>query len=266
MKDVALQLAREAKFQGLNVLREYLQNYLLWLMQKTGLNLELYFVGGTALRFLHRLPRFSEDLDYSAGPGWKPAGFLAAMKSMQKEIQMAGYDASLYLKEERTVRKASWRFAGLLSELKLSGRKEQKLPVSIEVNTRPPSGWKREKTVVNVHIPVLIQHYDIASMFAGKMAAILTRDYAKGRDFFDLFWYLTKWKGLQPNIKLLNNALAQKNKGQGLLDSGTWKAVLANKVRALDWKAVEQDIRPFLERTEDILTFKKKNLLPLLAS
>jgi len=266
MKDVALQLAREAKFQGLNVLREYLQNYLLWLMQKTGLNLELYFVGGTALRFLHGLPRFSEDLDYSAGRGWKPAGFLAAMKSMQKEIQMAGYDASLYLKEERTVQKASWRFAGLLSELKLSGRKEQKLPVSIEVDTRPPPGWQSEKTVVNVHIPVLIQHYDIASMFAGKMAAILTRDYAKGRDFFDLFWYLTKWKGLEPNIKLLNNALAQKTKGQGLLASGTWKAVLINKVKALDWKAVEQDIRAFLERTEDILTFNKKNLLALLTS
>jgi len=133
------------------------------------------------------------------------------------------------------------------------------------VDTHPPSGWQREKTVVNVHIPVLIQHYDIASMFAGKMAAILTRDYAKGRDFFDLFWYLTKWKGLQPNIKLLNNALAQNTKGQGLLDSGTWKAALANKVRALDWKAVEQDIRPFLERTEDILAFNKINLLSLLA-
>jgi predicted nucleotidyltransferase component of viral defense system len=264
MKDVALQLARQAKSQGLNVLREYLQNYLLWLIQKKGMNLELFFVGGTALRFLHRLPRYSEDLDYSAGPGWKPARFAAAMKGMQKDIQMAGYDASLHLQASGAVHRADWRFAGLLADLELAGRKEQKLSVSIEVDAHPPSGWKREKTVVNIHIPVLVQHYDLASMLAGKVAAILTRPNAKGRDFYDLFWYLTKWATLEPNIRLLNNALAQKTKAYGNLNSNTWKTALADRVGTLSWRAIEQDVRPFLERPEDILAFNRENLLALL--
>jgi predicted nucleotidyltransferase component of viral defense system len=69
MKDIALQKTEEAKDENLNILKEYLQNYILFLMQKVGVNTSLYFVGGTALRFLHRIQRYSEALDllYEAG-------------------------------------------------------------------------------------------------------------------------------------------------------------------------------------------------------
>ena len=55
MRDIALQVARESKDRKINALREYLQNYLLFLMQKTKMSESLYFVGGTALRFLYRI-------------------------------------------------------------------------------------------------------------------------------------------------------------------------------------------------------------------
>jgi len=146
-------------------------------MQKVGVNTSLYFVGGTALRFLHRIRRYSEDLDLL-------------------------YEAGLTLQES------------------------QKLPIAIEVDTNPPPGWKEEKTIVDVHLPVLLQHYDLPSLFAAKLAAVLTRAYTKGRDIYDLFWYRTKRKELFPNFTFLNNALSQKRKNQIWLHEQNWLEIL----------------------------------------
>ncbi len=75
MREIALQIVRETKDRKLNALREYLQNYILFLMQKTSMSGSLYFVGGTALRFLYRIRRYSEDLDFSASGGWHAGDF-----------------------------------------------------------------------------------------------------------------------------------------------------------------------------------------------
>jgi predicted nucleotidyltransferase component of viral defense system len=266
MRDIALQVAREAGKQRLNVLREYLQNYILGLVQKTGLYLDLYFVGGTALRFLFRIPRFSERMDFSAGPRWRTAGFAAAMTRIRQELNLAGYDVSLHVNDDRTVQKADLRFPGLLYDLKLVPRREQKLTVSLEVDVHPPRGWRGDRTIVNLYSPVLVQHYDLRSMFTAKIATLLTRDYVKGRDYYDLFWYLSKWKGLEPDPALLKNALAQKAHSREKISRTNWKIVIGKIVRASDWRAIEQDIRPFLERVEDILVFTKDNLLLLLSA
>jgi len=261
MKDLALQTARRAKDQKLNILREYLQNYILFLMQKQELNTALYFVGGTALRFLHRIRRFSEDLDFSAGHGWKKTDFAAPLKKMEAGLEMAGYAVSLHLKEEKTVQRAVVRFSGLLYELGLSPDKNQNLPIAIEVDTNPPAGWAGERTIIDVHWPVLLQHYDLPSLFATKIGAILTRPYMKGRDLYDLFWYRTKWRELLPNFFLLNNALAQMQKKALEVDKENWLIILKEKMMSLKWRNVQEDIRPFLESPDDLDAFTKENLI-----
>lgn len=264
MKDIALLVAREAGDQKLNVLREYLQNYLLFLMQKLEVHTSLYFVGGTALRFLYRIRRFSEDLDFSAAEGWRRPAFSKHMKRMKRELEKAGYALNFHLKEEKSVQRAVVRFSDLLYEMGLSPQKNKNLNVAIEVDTHPPEGWSGTRTIVDIHLPVLLQHYDLSSLFGAKLAAILTRPYTKGRDVYDLFWYRTKWKELKPNFRLLNNALTQMKKSF-VIQEENWLELLSKKIKSLKWKEVQEDVRPFLESLDDLVSFTQDNLLMILA-
>ena len=279
MKDIALQVARERPSLGLHALREYIQNYVLWLMQREGLNMRLFFMGGTALRFLWRIGRFSEDLDFAAGTDWKPEKFAGAMRKIERGLAGAGYDAYLHLGREKTVQRAVFRFA----ELGLVGRREQKLSVALEIDTKPPGGATGAKTLVNVHIPVLIQHHDLPSLLAGKAAAILTSEYIKGRDYFDLFWFLSKWPELEPNPLMFRNALAQKRNREGAGEGAptgrgatneandsrlgqemNWRTLLSQAVSEVRWNVIETDVRAFIEDPDSLLAFTQENLLRLL--
>lgn len=261
MKEIALQVTRESKGQKLNALREYLQNYILFLMQKTGISGSLYFVGGTALRFLYRIRRYSEDLDFSASGNWTAGDFSKYMNKVEEHLEKAGYVCVIKTVSEKVVQKARIGFGGLLYEAGLSHRKEHRLSVHIDIDINPPAGWAGEKTIVDVHIPVVLQHYDLPSMYAGKLHAVLMREYVKGRDLYDLFWYRTKQKELLPNFTLLNNAIAQGREGFPLVTGDNWHEILTEKVRGLDWKVVENDVLPFLEFRDDLETFTQENLL-----
>lgn len=265
MKDIALQIARESKGRQRHVLREYLQNYLLFLMQKTKMNESLYFVGGTALRFLYGIRRYSEDLDFTARKEWMSSHLQLFTDKIDRELERAGYDITMSLKDDKTVQRMMVRFAGLLYELGLSGRKNENISIHLEVDLNPPLGWKEERTVVNIHLPVLIRHYDLPSAFAGKLAAILLRSYTKGRDIFDLFWFRSRWRNLKPNLTLLNNALRQQRSKLEQLEEGNWLRVVRSKIEALDWRDVEEDVLSFLEAEDDLITFSRDSILTLLA-
>ncbi len=264
MKDIALQLAGETGNGKLNRLREYLQNYILFLMQRVGLSGSLYFVGGTALRFLYRIGRYSEDLDFSAGSDWVPEKLPGYIKQMGNQLEKGGYSCTLKTKEARAVQRIVIGFADLLYELGLSHRKGQKLNIHIEIDLNPPGGWKGSKTIVDLHQAVVLRHYDLPSLFAGKMHALLTRQYTKGRDVYDLFWYRTKQGSLLPNFPMLNNAVQQTHPGYAEVTEGNWLKLLREKMGQLDWKTVESDVLPFLEFQDDLLSFKQENLLLLL--
>lgn len=266
MKEIALQIALEAKEQKLNILREYLQNYILFLMQKERMNTSLYFVGGTALRFLYGIRRYSEDLDFSAGEGWSPAAFSERMKRIKNALEKAGYSFTVQVEEEKTIQRAMVRFSELLYEVGLTSQKNKKFPIHIEIDINSPPGWIGQKTIVDIHLPILLQHYDLPSMFAAKLAAVLTRPYTKGRDVYDIFWFRSKWKETLPNFILLNNAIAQKQKDFVRLNENNWIEIIRDKIQSLKWKEVENDVSPFLELKDDLLTFTQENLLLLLTS
>ena len=264
MKDIALQITREAKGEKLHTLREYVQNYILFLMQKTGMSFSLYFVGGTALRFLYRIRRYSEDLDFSAAEDWNASNLSIFMKKIANQLEKSGYSCAVNIKERHGVQKALIGFVGLLYEAGLTHRKEQKLNIHLEIDLNPPKGWVGKKTIVDLHLPVVFQHYDLASLFAGKCHALLMRVYTKGRDVYDLFWYRTKHKDLLLNFELLNNALQQTREGYVKVTQDNWLDILGQSIRSLDWKAIENDVLPFLEFQDDLLSFTQENLLMLL--
>ncbi len=264
MRDIAIQVAREATQNRQHVLREYLQNYLLFLLQKSRYSCHLCFVGGTALRFLYRTRRFSEDLDFSAADTWEAQKFPDLVAQLSARLEEAAYTFSPQTRTHKNVQSAQFRFSELLFESGLAQRKEQNLSIHLEIDSCPPRGAGVEKTVAGLFMPVLLQHYDLPSLLAGKIHDLLTRPYTKGRDLHDLFWFRTQHKGMQPNLILLNNALEQTGYSGEPLTAIDWLDVVREKVAAMAWKQVERDVLPFLQYSDDLLTFTRENLLQLL--
>ncbi len=265
MKDHALELsAREKTSNGkLNILREYAQTLILRILQEQGFFRSTAFVGGTALRFVYGLPRFSEDLDFSI-EGKEKRNFVELARAVKRGLELQGYTISLTYKDTNAVKYAFVKFEGLLHEAALTPHAGQKLSVKIEVDSQAPAGAALETRIVNKHVPLAFLTYDVPSLFAGKIHALLSRRYTKGRDFFDLGWYLSTWKNLTPNFQLLQNALKQTGWKGPLPTEKNWRSLLLEVVQAADWKKVRSDVQNFLERPSDLEVFTKENVLRLL--
>lgn len=248
-----------------SLVREYLQARILLALQEAGAMVPLAFQGGTALRFLYGLPRFSEDLDFALE---RPArgGFELARIAGRVAARLAreGYDVATTTDTRRTVHRTMLRFRGLLHELALSPLASQRIAIRVEVDTRPPAGAVLETTIVRRHALLNVQHHDRPSLLAGKLHAMLQRSWPKGRDLFDLFWYLSDptWPG--PNLVLLENALRQTGWEGPRLDESSWRPAAYARVEALDWRAAERDVAPFLEPGPGAALFGRENLLRLI--
>ena len=247
MKDRALQLVRRApQGQKANVLREYVQAHALLSLQSERAFERLAFVGGTALRFLYGLRRYSEDLDFTLErpTGYRFARLLGRIKS---DLIKAGFDVTLHPHEMEPIHSAFIRLPGLLYEAELSPHLTEKMSIKIEIDTNPPKGATLETTVINRHFLVALLHHDLPSLMAGKLHALLSRPYTKGRDFYDLLWYLSRPESITPNLVLLENALTQTGWRGPKVTFESWKAVVQDKLRELDFREVAQDVGPFLE-------------------
>lgn len=267
MKDYLLELvsAKDGYNAKVNTMREYLQAYVLRVMHDEGIFRSTAFLGGTALRFLYDLPRFSEDLDFSSA-GKLSFDFSALLKKIISEFAAAGYDALLTYNDQKTVNSAFIKFSGLMFEAGVSPLKSQKFSIKIEIDTKPPEGAMLQTRIVNKYFPISFLSYEVNSLFAGKLHALLSRKYTKGRDYFDLGWYLSKWKGLEPNFKLLDNALKQTGWDKDFPTKDNWRDFIYKIVDDTDWKKVKYDVEPFLERLRDIEIFSKENVLKLIKS
>lgn len=249
-----------------NLVREYLQAQVLASLQRAGAMTPLAFHGGTALRFLHSIRRYSEDLDFAlerSSRGYDFRGYLGAVIA---DLRRLGYTADLTrVSDARAVNTAFVRLRGLLHDLGLSDQAEEALAIRIEVDTRPPRGAGLETTVVRRHELLHLQHHDRASLLAGKLHAVLQRPYPKGRDFYDLVWYLSdrEWPG--PNLGMLNEALRQTRWPGPALTGDSWRDAVRRKVLSVGWKELAADVRPFLESAEDRALLTRETLLRLLA-
>lgn len=264
MKEQALALARglDDPDRAVNRLREYLQALVLRSLHEAEAFRPLAFVGGTALRFLHGLARFSEDLDFSLVSG---AGYAGRewMTRVKRDLAFAGFEPQVTWKESRTVHAGWIRLPGILHEAGLSAMPGEKLAVKVEIDTRPPVGGRCERRVVTRHVTFLLQHYDLPSLMAGKIHAAACRGYPKGRDWYDLAWYLSQRPAVKPNLVLLQNALDQ-TEGTGRHEARRWPLLLRRKLDASDIGALEKDVRPFLENRAEARLLTRENLLGLL--
>lgn len=250
--------------QARNVVREYLQARILECLQRAGAFIPLALQGGTALRFLYSLRRYSEDLDFSLDNPSLEFDFQFYLEKLKRLFVSEGYQIEISFNSQYTVQSAFLKFEMLLFELGLSAHENEKITIKIKIDTNPPAGAGFETNLIRKYIFLNLHHYDRASLFAGKLHALLSRKFTKGRDVYDLLWYLSDPDWPAPNFIFLKNALMQTGWTGDFPNEKNWHAILNERLSMLDWQRVVSDVSPFLEDRVEVALLTKANLSSLL--
>ena len=245
------------------IVREYLQMRILYSLQSVGAMIPLAFHGGTALRILYQLPRYSEDLDFALERQPEQYDFRKYLTTIQRDLTAETYDVEVKLNERNVVHSAFIRFRGLLHQLGISPHKSEVLAIKLEIDTNPPLKAGLDTTFIQHHVAVHLQHHNKASLLAGKLHAILQREYVKGRDWYDLYWYLSQHQWASPNVAMLNNALIQSGWEKGAITDDNWRGYVLERLEPLDWAQVVTDVQRFLMKQEELTVFTKKEIARL---
>lgn len=240
-----------------NILQEILQKYVLASLARQGFFVTAIFHGGTCLRIIHDMQRFSEDLDFllkkpSDSFDWDP--FVEGVKRdcMQDGIEFQISDRRTL---DQTVAKRFLKTESIgklmYFNLPFNRHQHKKLRIKLEIDTNPPQGSEFETAYLSFPqiAPVTVQ--TLESGFALKLHALLCRNYVKGRDWYDFIWYCSR--RIVPSTKLLGNALRQQGpwKGDGLTADRSWIIErLHARIGEIDWRLASEDVRRFVPTDE----------------
>ena len=252
------------KLLAIHTVREYLQARILQSLQRAGAMQTLAFHGGTSLRFLYNIPRYSEDLDFALERDPEAYDFRVYLGRIVRDFSAEAYTIDVKLNEKRVVNSAFIRFRGLLHEFGLSVHESEVLAIKIEVDTNPPQQAGLATTSLHKYVPLNLHHHDMATLLAGKLHAILQREYLKGRDVYDLWWYLAQPDWPDPNLVHLNQNLQQSGWAGEPLTPANWQSVVRERLRPLSWSLVWEDVEPFIMDLDGQQDFNKDGLLALL--
>ncbi len=232
--------------ERLNRLREELHHLLLQEADRKGAFKDICFVGGTALRILYGLDRFSEDLDFSTSAEVrKPFDLGRLARSIGASIEAFGFDCKVEkLKLERNVQSCFFSFTGLLPQMDRSFHFQHKLAVRFDVDTNPPAGAVEMVSPVTGDRLYRVRHFTLPSLFAGKLHAVLYRNYTKGRDLYDFLWYMGKHVSV--NLRLLGNAIEQTQGKKISLTKESLQDLLLAKFQKIDFAVAQKEVAPFL--------------------
>ena len=247
-----------------SLVREYLQMRILQSLQRSGAMIPLAFHGGTALRFLYQLPRYSEDLDFALERQPEQYDFRGYLEAIRRDLTADTYTVEIKLNDQKVVHSAFVRFRGLLYQLGLTPHHDEILAIKLEVDTNPPANAILTTTLIQHHVDVHLQHHDQASLLAGKLHAILQRVYIKGRDWYDLYWYLRQPQWASPNIDMLNQALVQSGWEKGTVTDKNWQAHVQERLAPLPWPRVVDDVQHFILKQQELTEFRKETIENLL--
>ncbi len=229
-----------------SLVREYLQMRILQSLQRAGAMIPLAFHGGTALRFLYGLPRYSEDLDFALARQREQYDFRGYLEAVRRDLTADTYSVEIKVNDRKVVNSAFVRFGGLLYQLGITPHHDEIIAIKLEVDTNAPANALLATTLVQHHVDVHLQHHDQASLFAGKLHAILQRTYVKGRDWYDLYWYLRQPQWPLPNFNMLNQAFMQSGWDKGVVTELNWRTHVRDRLHTLTWQHVVADVERFI--------------------
>ena len=238
----------QVQFKQLS-LAEILQHLILQSVYKQNAFKYLTFTGGTALRLLYNTERFSEDLDFSLTQK-EDIKLTVLISKIQKDLLLLGIEFKPHAKDNKVVFKSDFRFPGILKEFNLSSLPEQNLTIKFEVDKNPPKGGNKEVQLISSPVSYSLSVFDLPSLFATKLHAIFYRKYTKGRDYYDLIWYLGKQ--VKPKLKLLNNARRQTHPNEEDFTEENLKKRLIEHLDMVNFKKIKSDVERLIINREKL--------------
>lgn len=219
------------------------------------------FYGGTALRILYGLDRFSEDLDFSLLTKNTPLNLETYLRSVLRELNALGFEVTVEEKKksvDSAVRsafiKANTREhflrIGLSEQDQQRVHSNQVLKIKFEIDTDPPLNFHCEQRPLAFPAPFSVTCFSLPDLFAGKMHVLLFRDYkgwVKGRDWYDFLWFLGQNIPLRlPHLQERMHQLGHLSDNESLTRDSLWK-MLNNRIQQLDVNAAQADVKRFLK-------------------
>lgn len=270
MNNVINEMMKKYSSDGLadkkNVVKEVMQEIVLCGLSRAGFFKKAAFYGGTALRIFYGLDRFSEDLDFSlmqVDDGFELSEYFPMLK---KEI--AAYGLNVEISEKQKSKESAIRSAFLKGNTKehmllfyasdpitskIAG--DEKIKIKFEVDTNPPAGASFEHKYRLLPAPYEVTLYDIPSLFAGKVHAVICRSWKnriKGRDLYDYIFYLSR--GASLNTEHLKARLVQSDawKEEDIFTIDDAKKLLYSRFDMIDFTQAKEDVRPFIKDTSSL--------------
>lgn len=234
--------------------REILQEVALAGLSRSGFFKEAVFQGGTALRILYDVDRFSEDLDFILKQTNQAFRLEHYLKAMRQELESYGIAVSIQdkTKQESTVQKGFLKGEAIEKQLDLQyypmAQRPKKIRIKLEVDTNPPAGSQFETKYLDFPFAFAVTVQDLPSLFAGKSHALLCREYVKGRDWHDFSWYVGRKTPI--NYSFLTHACRQQGPWQGkdIVVTREWYLTkMKNKIEQINWEEAKQDVLRFLK-------------------
>ena len=243
-----------------NALKEIVQELALLGLWRAKFFEHAAFYGGTALRIFHSLPRFSEDIDFSLLQPDREFDLAPYLEAVRVELAAFGFSFRVErrIKRVSTAIESAFIKGGTRINLAHIGTPDylrarlpelQQVRIRIELDTDPPPLAAYEVRTLLTPIPFQVRLFDLPCLFAGKLHAVLCRDWksrVKGRDFYDFIWYLGR--RIPCNVRHLQARMTQTGHWQQSreLEISQLRQLLRQRFQQVDFDQAKRDVRPFI--------------------
>lgn len=239
------------KEEELNTLHEVMQQVTLAGLYRGGFFTKAAFYGGTCLRIFHKLPRFSEDMDFSLLQKNELFNLEDYFDSVIEEFKALGREVTIERKQKKIETPIESAFLKDSTEIyNVKFQTDRTVKIKIEVDKDPPLLFKTENRLLLHPFSFMTNCFTLPNLFAGKMHALIFRKWrgrVKGRDWFDFEWYVRN------NIKLNFNhfkeraAQSENDASMRNLSREDFIKLLKERLASIDINLVKEDVRPFLK-------------------
>ena len=253
-------------------LREILQEIALLGLWRSKFFEKAAFYGGTALRILYGLDRFSEDLDFSLISTQKNFDLEAYNRALKQELLAFGFDVWIdpVKKSAETAIQSTFLRADTRRQLlNIAVKKDivsqipsgQRLKIKLEIDTDPPSGFNTESRFLLLPIPFSVRTYSLPDLFAGKMHALLFRQWKtriKGRDWYDFVWFAAN----HPQLHLAHLEERMRQTGhwpeKSPLTPENLHKILYEKIEILDVSKALREVEVYVKNRDSLEVWSRE--------
>ena len=252
--------SRDTIEENVFALREVLQQLALLGLWRSKFFEQAAFYGGTAIRILYGLDRYSEDLDFSLLAPERDFSLSRYGSALERELAGFGFEVSFepVRKSQESAIESAFIKTNTLKQMvvieadrrMLRGlQSDQKLKIRLEVDVDPPGGFETESKPILQPVPFAVRTYTLPDLFAGKMHALLCRRWrnrVKGRDWYDFVWYVANY----PRLRLSHLEQRMRQSGdytnERALGPDAFREMILEAVGALDIKRAREEVLPFV--------------------